>query len=157
MILLALFESAIQLVPDGTIFIHIALVLVMVGILNRTLLRPVSQILADREKKTGGTLAEAAEIQRKAATTKAHYETALREARTSKYKLIEDQRAEGIRERERILDSLKQEIETGIDKERATIQSQANSARATLSEDANVLAADIRDQILGPASSRGAS
>lgn len=157
MILLALFESSIQLVPDGTIFIHIALVLVMVGILNRTLLRPVSQILAERERKTGGALAEAAEMQRKAASTQAHYEMALREARTSKYKLIEDQRAEGIRERERILDSLKQEIEAGIDKERAAIESQANSARATLSENANVLAADIRDQILGPASSRRVS
>ena len=154
MILFALFESAIQLVPDGTIFIHIALVLVMVGILNRTLLRPVSQILAERERKTGGALAEAAEMDRKAVSTKAHYETALREARTAKYKLIEDQRAEGIRERERILESLKRELEAGIDKERAVIQSQANSARAALSEDANVLAADIRDQILGPASRR---
>ena len=157
MILLALFESAIQLVPDGTIFLHIALVLVMVGILNRTLLRPMSQILADREKKTGGALAEAAEMQRRAETTKAHYETALREARTSKYKLIEDQRAEGLRERERLLDSLRLEIETGIDKEKVAIQSQADSARAALSENANVLAADIRDQILGPASSRRGS
>src|SRR4030095_12893228 len=50
--------TSIQLVPDGTILFHIALILIMIAILNRTLFQPINRILAEREKKGSGTLAE---------------------------------------------------------------------------------------------------
>ena len=130
------------------------MVLLMVAVLNRTLFKPITKILADREKRTGGTLSEAAEMRRRAEIEKAHYEQALREARSSKYKLLEDQRNESLRDRQEKLESVKREIETGIDKQKAVIESQSKAARAVLSETANTLAADIRDQILRPAGSR---
>ena len=55
MVVLAFAEGgAIQLVPDGTIFIHIALILLMIFILNRTFFRPVNRVLDARERNKGG-------------------------------------------------------------------------------------------------------
>ena len=42
-------ETSIQLVPDGTLLLHLLMVGVMVAVLNRTLLKPINQILAERE------------------------------------------------------------------------------------------------------------
>jgi F0F1-type ATP synthase membrane subunit b/b' len=44
----------IQLVPDGTILIHIALILLMIWLLNRTFFRPINRVIAAREKNKGG-------------------------------------------------------------------------------------------------------
>ena len=55
MVFLALAENSIQLVPDGTIFLHIALILLMIWVLNRTLFKPVNRILETRERMTGGS------------------------------------------------------------------------------------------------------
>ena len=56
-------QTSIQLVPDGTIVFHIVLILVMIAVLNRTLFQPINKILAEREKKGSGALAEAAEME----------------------------------------------------------------------------------------------
>ena len=54
-----LLETPIQLVPDGTLLLHLLMVAVMVFILNRTLLKPINQILAERDKLITGRRAEA--------------------------------------------------------------------------------------------------
>ena len=43
-------EASIQLVPDATLLLHLVLVVVMVFVLNRTLLKPINDILSEREK-----------------------------------------------------------------------------------------------------------
>ena len=37
-------ETSIQLVPDGTLLLHLLMVAIMVFVLNRTLLKPINQI-----------------------------------------------------------------------------------------------------------------
>jgi F0F1-type ATP synthase membrane subunit b/b' len=56
------FAETIQLFPDGTIFIHIALILVMIWVLNRTFYKPINRIIAEREKSKGGRSSEATGI-----------------------------------------------------------------------------------------------
>jgi hypothetical protein len=36
-------ESTIQLVPDGTLLLHLLMVVVMVAVVNRTLLKPLTR------------------------------------------------------------------------------------------------------------------
>lgn len=146
-------ETSIQLVPDGTILFHIALILLMIAILNRTLFQPINRILAEREKKGSGTLAEAAEIESKVSLGSKQYSDALRTARTSGYKLMEERRGEDLRDREVRLASLKEEIEARLLKERSLIERQANEARSGF--DPLSLAKKIRDQILKPLGDSG--
>ena len=56
---MVLLEAQIQLVPDGTLLLHLLIVVVMVFIVNRTLLKPINRILAEREKQIAGRLNEA--------------------------------------------------------------------------------------------------
>ncbi len=62
MIVLAFAENSIQLVPDGTLFLHIAIILLMVFVLNQTLFKPINRILEERERRTRGRSGEAREI-----------------------------------------------------------------------------------------------
>ena len=52
-------ETAIQLVPDGTLLFHLVLIVVMVALLNATLLKPINRILEERDRRTKGRLSEA--------------------------------------------------------------------------------------------------
>ena len=61
------FAESIQLFPDGTIFIHIALILIMIWVLNRTLFKPINRVLATRDKFKGVEGGEAGPILRDAA------------------------------------------------------------------------------------------
>jgi F0F1-type ATP synthase membrane subunit b/b' len=45
-------ENSIQLVPDGTLILHVIIILVMVYVLNATLYKPINKILESREKRT---------------------------------------------------------------------------------------------------------
>ena len=75
-------ENSIQLVPDGTLLLHVLIILVMVYVLNATLFKPINQILENREKRTRGRLTEAQEIMGNVSERLAEYERALRAART---------------------------------------------------------------------------
>lgn len=152
-ILLLFAETSIQLVPDGSILFHIVLILLMIAVLNRTLFQPINRILVEREKKGSGALAEAAEMESKVSLANKQYVDALRTARASGYKLMEDKRGEDLRERESRLASLKEEIEGRLLRERSLLEGQATEARSGF--DPVALAERIRDQILKPAGESG--
>ena len=41
-------ENSIQLVPDGTLILHVLIIVLMVWILNATLYKPINRILEAR-------------------------------------------------------------------------------------------------------------
>ena len=152
-ILILLAETSIQLVPDGSILFHIALILVMVAVLNRTLFKPINQILTEREKRGSGALAEAEDLERQVKAGNKQYIDALRTARASGYKLMEERRGEELRNREEVLGSLKTDIEARLMRERSAIESQSTEARNQF--DSLPLGTQIRDQVLKPLENSG--
>lgn len=140
--------NSIQLVPDGTIIIHIALILIMIWILNRTFFRPINKVLAARDKNKGGHSSEAAETLKVVESKLAQYNTATREARTEGYQLIENERAAALAEREARLESVKSEVEQKVAQEKAGLQTQAEEARRTISAESQKLAEKISSNIL---------
>lgn len=145
---LALAET-IQLVPDGTIFLHIAIILVMVFLLNRVLFRPVGQVLAERESHTHGRTNEAHETVRRAEESMSRYERALREARAEGYQVLERQQAEAAEERRRRLSQVREEVESAVAEQRRVITEQSEAARQSLEAEARRAAAIISAQVLG--------
>ena len=53
------FAESIQLFPDGSLLIHVALILLMIWVLNRTLYKPINKVLEARERNKGGHSSEA--------------------------------------------------------------------------------------------------
>jgi F-type H+-transporting ATPase subunit b len=148
MIFLAFAENSIQLVPDGTLFVHIALILVMVAVLNATLFKPINRILEERERRTRGRSGHARDILREVEEKMSLYERTLREARSEGYRLMEQERATAMRERQIKLDAVREEIGRSIAEQKEAINAQVESARATLKADSLGIAAEIGTHIL---------
>lgn len=148
MILLAFAEESIQLVPDGTIFLHIALILLMIWVLNRTLFRPINRVLDERERKGGSRSGEAKTILGQVDDKMSKYEKTLRETRTEGYLLMEAQRARAMAARQEKVNGVKEDISSLIAQEKGELKSQADAARATLATDARKMAENITASIL---------
>ena len=97
----------VQLVPDGTIFIHIALILLMIWLLNRTFFRPINRVIASREQNKGGRFGEAEQILRSIEEKNARYNAAMLEARSKSYELIERERAAALAVRQSEIEAVK--------------------------------------------------
>ena len=142
------FAESIQLIPDGTILIHIVIIISMVFVLNRLLFKPVLRTLSDREARTHGRTDEARETIRKVGENLSRYENSLRQARAEGYGLLEQQQSEANVERQRKVVEVRREVEAQLGNEKDEIHAQAESARATLLGEAERVATEIKEQVL---------
>jgi F-type H+-transporting ATPase subunit b len=145
---LGLAENSIQLVPDGTLILHVLIILVMVYVLNATLLKPINQILAARDKRTKGRLSEAQQILSDVSRKLSEFERALRQARGQAYAFTENERAGAMQERQAKLNEMRERLAASIKREKAGIERQADEARATLEAESRRLAAEIGARVL---------
>jgi len=141
-------ENSIQLVPDGTLILHVIIILVMVYVLNATLYKPINKILESREKRTRGRLSEAQEVMKGVKEKLAEYEASLRQARSEAYAHAESQRAEAMMERQRRVNEMRNELAQSIATEKEAIQQQATQARASLEVESRLIARDISSRVL---------
>jgi F-type H+-transporting ATPase subunit b len=148
MTFVAFAENSIQLVPDGTLFLHIAIILLMVFVLNATLFKPINRILEERERRTRGRSGEAQDILRRIEEKVTQYERTLRETRAEGYRLMEQERSTAMTERQAKLSAVRDEISNSIAEQKEAIQEQVSVARGTLEQEARRLAAEIGAQIL---------
>jgi len=149
MFLLAFAES-IQLFPDGTIFIHIALILLMIWILNRTFFKPINKVIASREKHKAGPGGEADSIMRDVLEKEAKLNQAMLGARSEGYNLIEKERAAAVELRSKKLADAKAEVSAKLAAEKQELEQQADAARAALAAEAEVMAEKISTTVLKP-------
>lgn len=152
---LGLAENSIQLVPDGTLILHVIIILVMVYVLNATLFKPINQILESREKRTRGRVSEAQEVTQNLNEKLSDYERSLRQARGEAYALAEAERAEAMIERQQKINELRAELAEKIAQEKAALQQQADRARASLEVEARDIAREIGSRVLNRSLSSG--
>jgi F-type H+-transporting ATPase subunit b len=145
---LGLAENSIQLVPDGTLILHVLIILVMVYVLNATLFKPINQILAARDRRTRGRLSEAQEILKKVSEQLANYERALRRARGEAYAFSESERGAAMQERQQKLNEMRAQLSESIAQEKKAIEQQADEARGTLEGESRRLAREISARVL---------
>jgi len=145
---LLVFAESIQLFPDGTLFIHIALILLMIWVLNRTFFRPVNRIIESREKHKGGHGGEAGAILRDVGEKQVKYNQALLAARSESYELIEKERFAAVAARQSSVAKAKDETRATLVSEKQQIAEQAAEARAVIAKEADAMAEKITSNIL---------
>lgn len=141
-------ESSIQLVPDGTLLFHLALIIAMVALLNATLLKPINRILEERDRLTKGRLSEAQTTLLTVSEKLSEYERRLREARAEGYALMERERAIISEERQRKLTEVKSEINRLLSTEKEKLKTEGAQVRSKLAVEARSMAVKIGSQIL---------
>ncbi len=147
MFLLA-FAQSIQLFPDGTLLIHIALILIMIAVLNRTVFKPINQILDRRERSHRGGSTEAEEILDMVAEKRSEYERSLLKARTESYDLIERERSEAVEMRQQKIDDARSEASELLSNEKAKLKDEVAEARVEIVREARHMADQISSTIL---------
>lgn len=141
-------ETSIQLVPDATLLLHLLMVAIMVLVLNRTLLKPINQILAERERQITGRLREAQMMAAETQEKVTRYNEALREARTDGYRLLEKERTEGLKQKEEKLRQYREEMSKQVAAQIETTRKQQQSVKGELESQAAVISNLISSQIL---------
>jgi len=124
------------------------MVVVMVFILNRTLLKPINRILAERERQIEGRLKEAQALAAETEQKIKKYNEALHAARVDGYKLLERERADGLKEKDEKVrlqrEQAKREVVAQID----NIKRQEQSVRQELETQAASISSLISAQVL---------
>ena len=143
-----LLEASIQLVPDGTLLLHLLMVGIMVFVLNRTLLKPINQILAEREKQIAGRLKEAEALASETQEKLTQYNDALREARADGYRLLEKERAQAMKEKDEKLRHYREEMSRDVATQVEATRKQEQSVKGELDAQAATIGNLISSQIL---------
>jgi F-type H+-transporting ATPase subunit b len=141
-------ETSIQLVPDGTLLLHLLMIGVMVAVLNRTLLKPINKILAEREDQITGKVNEARDLLKSSEAKLSQYHGALHEARSDGYQLLEKVRGEAIQEKDGKVKAVKEQINRDLAVQIEATHQQQAQVRTELESQAETLGTMISSQIL---------
>jgi F-type H+-transporting ATPase subunit b len=142
------FAETIQLFPDGTLFIHIGILLFMIWVLNRTLYKPINKVLEARERNKGGHSTEAEALLSEVEQKEARYNKELLEARSKGYELIEREQKGAAAAREKKLAEVKAEVAASFEAGKAEIERQSADARKAIGTEAEKMADSIAAGIL---------
>ena len=151
---LILAESVLSI--DGSFLFIFISILLLIFILNRTLYKPINQVLNDRERLGAGRIGEARRMLVEHEERLKRYEAQLREARSEAYQRLEAGRREAALARQRMISKVKAETTAQIAAAKQEIAKQAAGAKQNLESEARAMAATISSQILHrPVSARG--
>jgi F-type H+-transporting ATPase subunit b len=145
---MVLLEASIQLVPDGTLLLHLLMVVIMVFILNRTLLRPINRILEEREKQVAGRLKEAEALAAETEQKLKKYNDALHDARVEGYKLLEKERADALKEKDEKVRQYREQASRETAAQLDDIKRQEQSVKQELETQASSISNLISAQVL---------
>ena len=145
---MVLLEATIQLVPDGTLLVHLLMVVVMVYVVNRTLLGPINRILAERERQIAGRLQEAQTLASETEQKLKKYNDALHTARVEGYKLLEKERADALKEKDEKVRLSREQASREVAAQKANIGRQEQSVKQELEGQAASISSLISAQVL---------
>jgi F-type H+-transporting ATPase subunit b len=123
-------------------------VVVMVFILNRTLLKPINRILAEREKQVEGRLKEAQTLAAETEQKLKKYNDALHNARVDGYKLLEKERADGLKEKDEKVRVYREQAAREVATQLDNIKRQQQSVKQELETQAASISSLISSQVL---------
>jgi F-type H+-transporting ATPase subunit b len=135
--------------PDLSVFWVIFFVLLLTGVLNRLLFKPLQRVMAERERtiRSARELAERSATEARAAATE--FEAKTSSARAEIYRQMDEMRKAALGERAEILTKTRAEAEAEVARASASLKADAEEARRRLAADAEALGAAAADRILG--------
>ena len=142
------FAGNVQLIPDGSLLIHIGMILLMIWVLNRTFFRPIYKIIDSRESRKGGAKGPAGEILEQVADKRATYESEIKKTRLEGYQLIESERESALSKKQTAVNGAKQEVADRLASEISAIDESAKTAKQEIEKEAEKLADKITATIL---------
>lgn len=139
----------VQVLPDLTFFVQMAIFLVLVFVLNALLYKPILNII-DRRKKQLEELENEIKLFNESVNTKAaEYEEKLKQAKTNASELKKEIIQEGNEQAKKIVDVVRAEIPVMTQEFQQKIEKEIQTARQILDKQSQKLSLDIAQKVLG--------
>ena len=124
-------------------------VLLLTVLLDRLLVRPITQVVHQREGaiRSARDLAETARAKAQAAADELDSKTCA--ARGDVYRQMDERRRAALERRTQIVAETRSEVERSLDEAKRRVSSQAAAARTQLERDADSMATSIVERVLG--------
>jgi len=137
------------LIPDLSVLWVIAFVLLLSVLLDRLLLRPITQVMSEREGAIHSARELAESSRAKAQAAADELEARTRAARADIYRHMEDKRRAALDRRMALVAETREQVERTMNEATVQVGAQATAARAQLERDADALAGSIVERVLG--------
>jgi F-type H+-transporting ATPase subunit b len=134
---------------DYSIVYQMVLFLVLWLVLRKILFQPYLQLLEEREHKTVGAQQDSTDLEHEGARLRAQYEEKIAQAQAAGYAAKETILQEGRRERERVLAQARDEAMTILEGMRREVESQLQKERQLAVDEARSVAQEMARKILG--------
>ena len=136
------------MIPDLSLFWVIALVLVLAWTLDRTLIKPLTRVMQEREQAIASARALAESATQRAAAATREFEEKRAEARADIFKQMDKMRQDLLVHREDTLQKARMEADAAFKEASTRLSAQTEDARAQLEHDAQALGIAVAEQML---------
>lgn len=134
---------------DFSLVVQIALFLVLWSILRRILFGPVGRLMAERERRTEGTHAEARSMMEEGKELQARYDAAIATARVEGEAVKSEIREEALKARNAVVSQGREAAARRIQEMREEVRRELEAARGVAAQDAETLARQMAEKVLG--------
>jgi len=135
-------------IPDLSLFWVIALVLVLAWTLDRTLIKPLTRVMQEREQAIASARELAESATQRAAAAAREFEEKRAEARADIFKQMDKMRQDLLVHREDTLQKARMEADAAFKEASTRLSAQTEDARAQLEHDAQALGIAVAEQML---------
>ena len=134
---------------DFSLVVQIALFLVLWSILRKVLFGPVGRLMAERERRTEGTRAEARSMTEEGKELQAQYDAAIANARAEGEAIKGEIREEALKARNAIVSQGREAAARKVQEMREEVRRELEAARGVAAQDAETLAHQMAEKVLG--------
>lgn len=142
-------EQQIFLIPNGTFFAVLLIFLIVLGVITKWVVPPVSKVLAEREAMLAKTTADGRKSAEQVAAAQADYDEAMAGARTEASSIRDEARTAG----RQVIDEKRAEaggeVAETVREADAQLSDQRSSTQSELETSVDGLSATLASRILG--------
>ena len=136
------------MIPDLSLFWVISLVVVLAWTLDRTLIKPLTRVMQEREQAIASARELAESATQRAAAAAREFEEKRAEARADIFKQMDKMRQDLLVHREDTLQKARIEADAAFKEASTRLSAQTEDARAQLEHDAQALGIAVAEQML---------
>jgi len=137
-----------RLYPDLTVFIQVAIFLLLLLILTRFIFKPFLKVIAERRKRIEGAREEADRLKENLNELLGDYNTQIVKAKRENARLIDDMRKEGDDLGKELISKARLESEKSFNESRDRIWKEARKLEDKLAVTADEISSDLASKIL---------
>jgi F0F1-type ATP synthase membrane subunit b/b' len=134
---------------DVTLLFQLGLLIVLMGILNRTLFAPLLKVIESRHQQIHGAQAEVERLERLSDADREAYEGRIREVRKQAHGEREKLRQEGREAARKLLEEARQRMSQELNRSRDAIHADERAARTSLDREVDGMAQGLVEKLLG--------